>query len=72
LLQIINIVTIGDGVKGGFFPNGLYGKINSAAGYMNSGNGFADFPTGVATQVQPRSSFFRRNLSGLSDLNTGR
>jgi hypothetical protein len=49
--QIINIVTIGNGVKGGFFPNGLLGAINSSAGYTNTGNGFANFPSGLVTQA---------------------
>ena len=51
LLQIINILTIGNGSVGGFFPNGLLGAINSSAGYMDTGNGFANFPTGVVSQA---------------------
>lgn len=49
--QIINILTIGNGSVGGFFPNGLLGAINSSAGYTNTGNGFANFPSGVAAQA---------------------
>lgn len=52
-MQLINIVTLGSTTgKGGFFPNGLYGAINSSAGLTNSGNGLADFPTGLASQVR--------------------
>lgn len=50
-MQIINIVTIGNGTMGGFFPNGLLGAINSSAGYTMSGNGYANYPSGVTSQV---------------------
>lgn len=49
--QVINIVTIGNGTSGGFFPNGLLGAINSAANYTATGNGYANAPTGVASQA---------------------
>jgi len=51
--QNINILTIGNGTKGGFFPEGLYGAINSSAGYTAVGSGLANFPTGVASQAVP-------------------
>jgi hypothetical protein len=49
--QVINIVTIGNGSVGGFFPNGLLGRINSSAGYLETGNGYADAPTGLVGQT---------------------
>ena len=52
LSQLINILTLGSAdSKGAFFPNGLLGAINSSVGYNNTGNGLADFPTGVVGQV---------------------
>lgn len=51
--QVINVLTLGNGTRGGFLPNGLVGNINSSAGYQNLGNGYASFPTGVASQADP-------------------
>jgi hypothetical protein len=49
--QVIRILTLASpDSKGVFFPNGLLGNINSWIGYNETTDGFADFPTGVATQ----------------------
>lgn len=51
MLQVLHIVTLGGGnsynpkpAKGGFFPNGVNGNINSTAGYTNAVNGKAGYP----------------------------
>lgn len=45
LQQVLRIVTLSSETgKGGFFPQGLSGKINSPAGYNVSANGFGGFP----------------------------
>jgi hypothetical protein len=38
-------VTLGNpDSKGGFFPNGVNGRINSIAGYENAANAFGGYP----------------------------
>lgn len=48
----INIVTLGakDG-KGGFFPKGLNGAINTPAGYDKMNDGFEDWPSKLTRKV---------------------
>lgn len=56
--MLINIVTIGSpNGKGGFFPNGLLGKINSSKGFNLTGNGTATWPpNAVKAKQQPVKS----------------
>lgn len=43
--QVLRIVTLGNAdSKGGFFPNGVNGKINSTAGYTDAANAFGGYP----------------------------
>lgn len=49
--QVLRIVTLGGGnnndpkpSKGGFFPKGVNGNINSTAGFINAVNGKAGYP----------------------------
>eukprot|EP00882_Tetradesmus_deserticola_P001009 GHRQ01001092.1.p1 GENE.GHRQ01001092.1~~GHRQ01001092.1.p1 ORF type:complete len:409 (+),score=152.07 GHRQ01001092.1:202-1428(+) len=43
--QVLRIVTLaGPGDKGGFFPNGVNGKINSTAGYTDAANAYGGYP----------------------------
>lgn len=44
-MQVLRIVTLGNAdSKGGFFPNGVNGKINSTAGYTDAANAFGGYP----------------------------
>eukprot|EP00878_Enallax_costatus_P000877 GHUV01001004.1.p1 GENE.GHUV01001004.1~~GHUV01001004.1.p1 ORF type:complete len:475 (+),score=107.17 GHUV01001004.1:451-1875(+) len=54
--QVLRIVTLGAGdntdpspAKGGFFPKGVNGNINSTAGYQNAANAKAGFPGNQVT-----------------------
>jgi hypothetical protein len=49
----INILTLGakDG-KGGFFPKGILGKINTPEGYLKQADGKADWPKCPAVAVE--------------------
>lgn len=54
--QVLRIVTLGGGdnvnpapAKGGFFPNGVNGNINSTAGYSNAANGKQGYPGNKVT-----------------------
>jgi hypothetical protein len=43
--QVLRIVTLaGANDKGGFFPNGVNGRINTTAGYTDAANGFGGYP----------------------------
>jgi hypothetical protein len=42
---VLRIVTLaGEGDKGGFFPNGVNGRINTTAGYTDAANGRGGYP----------------------------
>jgi hypothetical protein len=44
-VQVLRIVTLGSETgKGGFFPEGLNGKINSPVGFNVSANAFGGYP----------------------------
>eukprot|EP00898_Chlorokybus_atmophyticus_P004985 jgi/Chlat1/5488/Chrsp36S05462 len=44
--QVLNILILGapNGTSGGFFPNGINGKINNSIGFADQANGFAGYP----------------------------
>jgi hypothetical protein len=44
-VQVLRIVTVaGENSKGGFFPNGVNGRINSNAGYTDAANAHGGYP----------------------------
>lgn len=43
--QVLRIVTLGSETgKGGFFPEGVNGRINSPAGFNDSANAWGGYP----------------------------
>ena len=64
--QILNILFLGNpAAKGVFFPNGVYGAINSPVGYNLTAGGLDSFPSSgakVATQVWACGSFLVSSL----------
>lgn len=60
--QVLRIVTLGAGSnddksksKGGFFPEGVNGNINSTAGFQNAVNAKAGYPGNKVCHVQTGS-----------------
>jgi hypothetical protein len=52
--QVLRIVTFAaPGAKGGFFPQGVGGRINDWVGYDQIASGLADFPTGRVASAAP-------------------
>lgn len=48
--QVLRIVTLGeDAGRGGFFPDGVNGRINSTAGYSTAANARGGFPGNKVT-----------------------
>lgn len=50
--QLLRILFIGAETKGGFFPNGVYGNINSTKGYNAVVSGTADWPKDASLAFQ--------------------
>lgn len=50
--QLLRILFIGNKTKGGFFPNGVYGKINSTDGYNGMTKGTEKWPKNAPVAFQ--------------------
>ncbi|KAF6253913.1 ferritin-like domain-containing protein [Scenedesmus sp. NREL 46B-D3] len=69
--QVLRIVTLGgDGDKGGFFPDGVNGKINSTEGYTDAANAYGGYPGNevkvVSLTEADRASLLNDNITNVT------
>lgn len=71
-LQVLRILTMaGANGRGGFFPSGFNGKINTSDGYNMSANGFSGYPGNrvnvTSLAAAGKSNMIGQNITMVSD-----